>query len=127
MPRRSTLKPDGRKVTLIVLYIPSVQRDGRTPVEQDAWVKKALDFFGSVFGGATAFPKARGIWRDSERNDSLIYDEPVMLHCYVDPKQLTSDEVQEALGDFCRRLGRETKQGEVGLIIDNEYFAFTKF
>jgi Helix-turn-helix domain len=51
----------------------------------------------------------------------------VRLHCYVDPKQLASDRVQEALGDFCRRLGRETNQGEVGLIIDNEYFAFTKF
>jgi hypothetical protein len=127
MVRRTTLKPDRRKVTLIVLYIPSVERDGHTPVEQDVWVRKALDFFGSVFGGATAFPKARGIWRDSERNDALIYDEPVMLHRYVDPKQLASDEVQKALGDFCRHLGRETKQGEVGLIVDNEYFAFTKF
>ena len=127
MQRRPTLQPDRRKVTLIVLYIPSVERDGHTLVEQDTWVQEALDFFGTVFGGATAFPKARGIWRDSERNDALIYDEPVMLHCYVDPKQLASDEVQQDLGDFCRRLGRETKQGEVGLIIDNEYFAFTKF
>jgi len=50
-----------------------------------------------------------------------------MLHCYVDPKQLAADEVQRALGDFCRRLGRETRQGEVGLIIDNECFAFTRF
>jgi hypothetical protein len=50
-----------------------------------------------------------------------------MVHCYVDPKQLASDEIQKVLGDFCRRLGRETHQGEVGLIIDNEYFAFTKF
>jgi hypothetical protein len=127
MQRRPTFKPDRRKVTLIVLYIPSVERDGHTPVQQDAWVKKALDFFGSVFGGGTAFPKARGIWRDSERDDALIYDEPVMLHCYVDPRQLASDKVQKALGDFCRRLGRETHQGEVGLVIDNEYFAFTRF
>ena len=127
MPSRAPLKPDRRKVTLIVLYIPSVERDGQTPVDQDLWVQRALHFFGSVFGGATAFPKARGIWRDSERNNSMISDEPVMLHCYVDPKQLASDDVQRALGDFCRRLGRETHQGEVGLIIDNEYFAFTKF
>jgi len=127
MKSRTPLKPDGRKVTLIVLYIPSVERDGQTPVDQDLWVQKALLFFGSVFGGATAFPKARGIWRDSERNNTLIADEPVMLHCYVDPKQLATDEVQRALGDFCRRLGRETHQGEVGLIIDDEYFAFTKF
>jgi hypothetical protein len=127
MQRRPTLKPDGRKVTLIVLYIPSVERDGHTPVAQDTWVQKALEFFGSVFGGATAFPKAKGIWRDSERNDALIYDEPVMIHCYVDPRQLASDKVQKTLGDLCRRLGRETNQGEVGLIIDNEYFAFTNF
>jgi len=59
MQRRPTLKPDGRKVTLIVLYIPSVERDGYTPVAQDAWVQKALEFFGSVFGGATASPRPR--------------------------------------------------------------------
>src|ERR1700688_3267710 len=127
MQRRPTLKPDGRKVTLIVLYIPSVERDGQTPVAQDAWVQKALAFFGSVFGGATALPTPKGIWRDSERNAALIYDEPVMIHCYVDPRQLASDKVQQALGDFGRLLGRETNQGEVGLIIDNEYFAFTSF
>jgi hypothetical protein len=59
MQRRLTLNPDGRKVTLIVLYIPSVERDGHTKVAQDAWVTKALDFFGTTFGGATAFPKAK--------------------------------------------------------------------
>jgi hypothetical protein len=127
MPRSRTLKPDGRKVTLIVLFIPSVERDGHTPVDQALWVRNALDFFGSVFGGATAFPKAKGVWRDSERKGVLIYDEPIMLHCYVDPGQLQSDRTQKLLGDFCRRLGRETRQGEVGLVIDNEYFAFTTF
>jgi hypothetical protein len=127
MARRGMIGPDSRKVTLIVLYIPSVERDGKTPVLQDVWVHKALGFFGSVFGGATAFPKARGIWRDSERDNALIYDEPIMIHCYVDPSQLASAKVTKALGDFCRRLGRETQQGEVGLIVDNEYFAFTNF
>jgi hypothetical protein len=27
------------------------------------------------------------------------------------------------LGSFCRRMGRETNQGEVGLVIGDEYIA----
>ena len=49
----------------------------------------ALEMFGRVFGGATAF--------------------------------------LAALGDFCRKLGREARQGEVGLVVGDEYFAIRDF
>src|SRR5436309_1531196 len=61
----------GRKRVLVVLFIPSVERDGATPIDQDSWVKAALELLGSTFGGATAYPKARGIWRDDERGGAL--------------------------------------------------------
>ena len=32
-----------------------------------------------------------------------------------------------ALGDFCRKLGREARQGEVGLVVGDEYFAIHDF
>jgi hypothetical protein len=32
-----------------------------------------------------------------------------------------------ALGEFCRKLGREAHQGEVGLIVGEEYFAIRDF
>jgi hypothetical protein len=57
----------GRKALLVVLFIPSVERDGVTPCDQTRWVDEALEFFGRVFGGATAYPKAQGVWRDDER------------------------------------------------------------
>jgi hypothetical protein len=41
--------------------------------------------FGRVFGGATAYPKAQGIWRDDERGGALVKDEPVVVHCYTTP------------------------------------------
>jgi hypothetical protein len=44
MASRSPLQADRRKVTLIILYIPSVERDGKAPVDQDLWVQKALYF-----------------------------------------------------------------------------------
>lgn len=50
-----------RKTILVVLFVPSVGRDGATPIGQDSWVEQALEVFGRLYGGATAFPRARGI------------------------------------------------------------------
>jgi hypothetical protein len=82
---------------------------------------------GRVFGGATAFPRAMGVWRDDERDGALIRDEPVIVHCYTTPADIENDRNLAALGSFCRQLGRETHQGEVGLVIGDEYFAIRDF
>jgi hypothetical protein len=120
------VQEEAQKAVLIVLFIPSVERDGVTPIDQDAWVDSALVFFGSTFGGATAFPKARGIWRDDERGGALVRDEPVVMQCYVATEQL-DDPRLDALRGFCSRLGRETRQGEIGVVIDGNYIAIRNF
>jgi hypothetical protein len=51
----------------VVLFVPSMERDGETPIDQERWLDLSLEMFGRVFGGATAYPKAKGIWRDDER------------------------------------------------------------
>jgi len=76
--------------------------------------------FGKVFGGATAYPKAKGVWRDDERGGVLVFDEPVVIHCYVTADAVNDGTNIEMLGRFCRRMGRETHQGEIGLIIDSD-------
>ena len=117
----------GRKRVLAVLFIPSVERDGVTPVDQQHWVDAALETFGRLFGGATAYPKAKGIWRDDERGGVLVKDEPVVVHCYTTPMEIEDAQNLAELGAFCRTLGRETHQGEVGLVIGDEYFAIRDF
>ena len=52
--------------TLLVLYIPSADRLGQ-PIDQPVWVDEALKVLGECFGGATAFPQGRGVWRDDNR------------------------------------------------------------
>jgi len=104
-----------------------VERDGRTPVDQDYWVDAALETFGTVFGGATAYPRAKGIWRDEERGGHLVRDEPVVIHCYTTPERIEDEDALAELGSFCRRLGREASQGEVGLVVGDEYFAIRDF
>ncbi len=80
---------------------------------------------GNLFGGATAFPKGKGVWRDDARGRKLIFDEPIVMHCYTQKKEIESLEILEALKEFCMEMGRETNQGEVGLVIDNEYLAIS--
>lgn len=120
------LLPGGKRV-LVVLFVPSVERDGKTPIEQDKWVTAALEMFGGVFGGATAYPKARGVWRDDERAGALVFDEPVVVHCYMVPEAIEDEGNLLRLAAFCRRMGRETNQGEIGLVIADEYFAIRNY
>ncbi|MFN2446090.1 MAG: hypothetical protein ABR606_11005 [Vicinamibacterales bacterium] len=124
--RRSALS-GGRKRVLVVLFVPSVERDGATPIDQDRWVDAALEMFGRVFGGATAYPKAKGVWRDDERNGALVKDEPVVVHCYTTPADIEDARNLAELGRFCRTMGRDARQGEVGLVIGDEYFAIRAF
>jgi hypothetical protein len=49
----------GRKRVLVVLFVPSVERDGTTPVDQARWIDLALETFGRVFGGATGLSKGQ--------------------------------------------------------------------
>jgi hypothetical protein len=117
----------GRKAVLVVLFVPSVERDGVTAIDQEYWVDSALITFGQLFGGATAFPQAKGVWRDDEMGGVLVQDQPVIIHCYTTPADIADPDRLERLGSFCRRMGREAKQGEVGLVIGDEYLAFRDF
>ncbi len=121
-----TLGERHRRV-LLVIFIPSVERDGSTKVDQEHWVREAMELLGRVFGGATAYPKATGVWRDDERDNALVFDEPIVLHCYTTPEDIESEANLADLGRFCRRMGREANQGEIGSIIADEYIAIRDF
>ena len=125
--KRRRILTGGRKRVLVVLFVPSVERDGKTAIDQPRWVDSALEMFGRVFGGATAYPKANGIWRDDDKDGALVKDEPVVVHCYTTPTDVEDARNLAELGSFCRRMGREAHQGEVGLVVGDEYFAIRDF
>jgi hypothetical protein len=104
---------------LLVLFIPSVDRE-ENPIDQDAWVTASLKMLGVHFGGATAFPQGRGVWRDDARGGLLVFDEPTLVQCYT--SEALIDQHLEALRDFLVQMGQATKQGAVGVVIDREYY-----
>jgi hypothetical protein len=104
--------------TLLVLFIPSVDRNNKA-IPQARWVNEALRVLGELFGGATAFPKGRGVWRDDARGGRLVYDRPVVIQCYTSERQIAQSAAR--LREFLEQLGTETRQGAVGLVIDRDY------
>lgn len=104
--------------TLLVLFIPSGDRFERL-IDQEYWVSAALTALGHLFGGATAFPQGRGVWRDDERGGQLVFDAPVIVQCYTTEQSL--EENAGELRDFLMRLGEDGQQGAVGLVIDRDY------
>src|SRR5437660_1080495 len=114
----SLLRASKSASTLLVLFIPSRDRYDQ-PIDQEYWVEEALRVLGVCFGGATAFPKGRGVWRDDDQGGQLLLDEPVVIQCCTSAEALEAQTV--ALRTFLVRMGREARQGAMGLVIDRDY------
>ncbi len=94
--RKSTARPEAWLgasqpvgTLIIVLFVPSQDREG-SDIDHDFWVTGALETLGTLFRGATAYPRARGMWRDDERGGTLRYEQPTIVTCYADPKAMTN-------------------------------------
>lgn len=104
--------------TQLILFIPSVDRDSN-PINQRLWIHDALQWLGMNFGGATAFPRGLGVWRDDARGGHLVFDRTVVLFCYTTDEAIKQNE--QNLREFMLGMGRETNQGSVAFVIDR-YF-----
>lgn len=111
----------GKRIQVAV-FVPSVERDNVTRIDQDRWTNAALEAFGNIFGRATAYTKAKGVWRDDEQEEKLLFDEPVLVQAYV-PPDAVDQAARNKLAAFCERLCREANQAEVGVMIDSDYYA----
>lgn len=104
--------------SLLVLFIPSADRDRDAlgKKEQKRWVRKALKLLGQRFGGATAFPRGWGTWRDDDQGGRLVWDRPVLIQCFTSEPAMR--EHTPALREFLLDLGRATNQGAVACVLD---------
>ena len=74
---------------------------------------------GTHFGGGTAFPQGKGVWRDEVRGGLLIYDAPVIIQCYTSAAALEQN--AGSLHAYLMALGVETNQRAVGFVVDSDY------
>ncbi|MCW8137854.1 MAG: hypothetical protein KIT58_03025 [Planctomycetota bacterium] len=55
-----------------------------------------------------------------------MFDDTVMVTSYVDPSVVTDSALAE-LRAFLHRLGREARQGEVGIVVGSQYHGITQY
>lgn len=123
---RAALKSDLPRGTLqVTLFVPSKDRQGRR-IDQRLWAGRALDLLGKLFRGATAFPPGRGVWRDDSRGGRLLRETTVMVTSYTSPADHTAEAVA-ALSEFLHRFGVQANQGEVGVVVGDQYFGITRY
>lgn len=112
-------EPTPFATSLLVLFVPSHDRTGAT-IDQDYWVRESLETFGRLFGGATAFPKGVGVWRDDDQGGKLHFDAPVVIQCYTTAERITAHIAE--LRAYFHRMGTEAKQGAIGYVLDGKYY-----
>ncbi len=112
--------------TQITLFVPSVDRYDQ-PIDQERFTEDSLRAFGKLFRGATSFPPGRGVWRDDDAEGHLVFDETQMVVSYADPVLLADPNVLSELRSFLHRLGRDAGQGEIGIVIDGQYFGISDY
>jgi hypothetical protein len=61
-----------------------------------------------------------GVWRDDAQGGKLVWDKPVLIQCYTTEELLESNAA--LLREFLIEMGRKTRQGAVGFVIDRDYF-----
>lgn len=116
------LDADKRQSTLLVLFIPSADRFNESlgKKTQDRWVRRALELLGAQLGGATAFPRGLGVWRDDAQGGLLVWDKPVIIQCYTTDENL--ERHRETVREFLVQMGTKTNQGAVGFVIDRAFY-----
>ena len=115
----------GERQDLVILIVPSHDRHEKALPNQDEWANAGLDLFGELYGGATAFQAFQGVFKADDGR--LLRDRPILIECYAERAAL-EDRVRLAeLLEFAKRMGRESRQEAVALIINDAFYLIKDF
>ena len=115
----------GERQDVVILIVPSHDRHEKRLPTQDEWANAALDVFGELYGGATAFQAFQGVYKADDGR--LLRDRPILIECYAERAAL-EDRVRLAeMLAFAKRMGREMRQEAVALIINDAFYLIKDF
>jgi hypothetical protein len=102
---------------LVILVIPSHDEDNKRIPDQDAWAEAAIMLLADLYRGATAFKALSGIFKTDD--GTILRDEPILLESYASRDDVLDAVKLRSLHDFAVRMGKETKQNTVAIVIGN--------
>ncbi len=94
-------------------------------MDQEMWANAAMELCAELFGGATAFFTFAGIYKTAD--GKILHDKPILIESYVRRADLDDRGKLTNLLRFLKRLGRETNQAAVGLVINSVFHEITDY
>ena len=120
----SDLHADKRQ-DLVILIVPSHDKREEPLKDHDRWASAALELLADLFGGATAFQTFAGVYR---RDDgSILHDKPILIESYVQRPDLEDQVKMTELLRFIKRMGKETNQAAVALVVNSVFHEIKDF
>ncbi|MBI5763559.1 MAG: hypothetical protein HZA51_08560 [Planctomycetes bacterium] len=101
----------------VVIAIPSHDRNDEPIKDQDQWASSALELFGTMFHGATAFSTHCGIFRDE--NGELLRDKPIIVESLATREEIENRDNLKRLAAFAQQMAEGADQKSVFVSIDN--------
>jgi hypothetical protein len=89
------------------------------------WAAGAMEPFADLFGGATAFQTFAGIYKTAD--GKILHDKPILIESYVKRELLEDRENLTELLRFAKRMGEQTNQAAIGLVINSVFHEITNF
>jgi len=101
----------------IILIIPSHDKDDKPISDQSMWASAAGELFAELYGGATAFKALAGTYKTDDGR--ILHDEPILIESYAERGHVDDPDRLGVLLEFAVRMGRQTKQECVALIVND--------
>lgn len=114
-----------RRQDILILIIPSADKRDVELKDQEMWANSAMELFADLYGGATAFKTFAGIYKADD--GKILHDQPILIESYVEREPLEDEATLKQLLEFCKRMGRETNQAAVGLIVNSVFHEITDY
>lgn len=111
---------------LVVLFVPSHTKKGKPINNQEWWAHEALGLLGRLYRGGTSFLAHAGVYFDEE-SKKLLWDKPIVIESYASVADVQDESKLNTLVGFLKRMGQETNQAAVAVVIDNAFHEIKDF
>ena len=108
----------------VCIFVPSLTRDGSS-IDHEFWRSETVRLLSRLFGGATSV-YAFGGWLDEEMGGEVKEEKVSLVVSFFSADELSKNAVL-ALKRFAHRMGREAQQGEIGILLGNQFLRFRRF
>jgi hypothetical protein len=114
---------DSKKPTdsYVAVFVPSKTRD-LEDIDHYVWRRNTVQILSELFGGATSV-SGYGGWLDEEDSPTIKEEEVSIVVSYIS-REKWNQENGLKLKKYLSRMGRETEQGSIGIVVEGQFIEF---